>query len=356
MEEQFRDVALPLLRFGAFGAHAVLFGLVPVILLVLRPAFARLSADWDDGRSRLSERLEGVVGAALIGSIVSTLLILLLQSALFAEIAEEDVTSESFLSVLETSNGQWIALRVPLAVALAVLVTGKVRHWALPRSDGGSRPTTLWWAAWGLLGLALLATATMSGHSRVASPRSLAVTNDLLHQATSASWFAGVVFLAVLLPDGWVGRDRVDRLELLSPTVTRFSKVAFTSIALVGITGVVNSLLHIGAVGDLWDSGYGRTVGAKVVLFLGILALGGVNHYFVRERLRAAHTERQPTSAQGLFRRTIAAELAIAIAVMGATGLLVGLARTKPIEDPGRGSRAQQGGIEEVRPSRTSGG
>jgi putative copper export protein len=349
VEEQFRDVALPLLRFGAFSTHAVLFGLVPVILLVLRPAFARLSAEWDEGRSRLSERLEGVVGAALIASVLTTLLILLLQSALFAEIADEEVTSESFFSVLETSNGQWIALRLPLAVALAVLVTGKVRAWALPRTDASSRPTFLWWTAWAALGIGLLATATMSGHSRVASPQSVALANDLSHQAVSATWFAGVILLAVLLPDGWLGRDQVDRLELLSPTVTRFSRVAFASIALAGITGVVNSLLHIDALNDLWDSGYGRTVGAKLVLFGGILALGGVNHYFVREKLRAAHTERRPTRAQGLFRRTIAAELAIAISVMGATGLLVGLARTKPIEDPDPGSRAQRVRIEESR-------
>ena len=330
-EEQFRSVALPLLRFGAFSAHAILFGFIPVLLFVLRPAFERLSVEWDDGRRRLSERLQGVIGAALIGSVFTTLLILLLQSALFSEIAGEEVGSDSFLSVLETSNGQWVAARVPLAAALAVLLAGKVRVWALPVSGQTSRPSLLWWGAWGLLSLALLGTATMSGHSRVASPQGLALANDLFHQATSATWFAGVVLLAAFLPDGWMGRGGTDRLELLSPTVTRFSKVAFASIVLVAITGVVNSLLHVGAFNDLWDTGYGRTVGLKILLFFGILALGGINHYFVRERLEAARAEGKPSGAQGLFRRTIAAELAIAIAVMGATALLVGLARTRPI-------------------------
>lgn len=348
-EEELRSVALPLLRFSVFASHAVLFGLVPILLLVVRPAFAGLGPEWDAGRRRLAERFEGLVTAALLGSIVATGLVLLLQSALVSELGTGEISEDSFLSVLETSFGQAVALRVPLLVGLAVILVGRVRNWSLQPAGAGA-PSPLWWIAWAGFALGLFATSTYSGHATVADPRDLALANDLVHQLSSAIWFTGVVLLAVLLPDGWLGRDKVDRLELLSPAVSRFSRVAFISIAIVAVTGTANSLLHVEALDDLWDSGYGRAVGTKIVLFLGILALGGFNHYRVRRRLEDARVERTTTEAQGLFRRAIAAELAIALSVMATTGLLVGLSRTRqqdtpvPIEEPASQSeRATEG-------------
>jgi putative copper resistance protein D len=83
---------------------------------------------------------------------------------------------------------------------------------------------------------------------------------------------------------------------------------------------------------DFWEESYGRAIALKIVLFVGILALGGINHYFVRDRLERARESGEPSDTQRLFRKTIGTELAIALSIMLLTGLLVGLARTKPIE------------------------
>lgn len=332
-EEQLRGVALPLLRFGIFSAHAVLFGLVPILLLVLRPSFARLGPEWEGGRKRLSGRLEGLVTSCLLASGVATCLVLLLQTALVSGLGSGEIEGDSLLSVLETSFGQAVAVRVPLLVALAVMLVGRVRRWALPVAGEGRAPV-LWWVLWSALSLVLFATSTFSGHSTVASPVRLAEANDMIHQIASAIWFSGVVVLAALLPEGWIGKGPVDRLELLGPTVTRFSHVAMVSIGVVAATGTLNSFLHVGSFGDLWGTGYGRTLTLKIALFVSLLGLGALNHYFVRERLETARANREPTSAQGLFRKTIAAELAIALGIMAATGLLVGLARTREIQAP----------------------
>jgi len=344
-EDELRNIALTLLRFGAFTSHALLFGLIPILVLVLRPSFAALDAsEWKRGRARLARRLEGLLRSALIGSVVTTLLIVLLQSALISELDEGEVSSDSFLSVLETTFGQWLALRIPLAIALAVLLVGRVRQWShrLPddRATGDQRsreergPGLVWWSSWGLLSLALLATTTFTGHAAVATPRLVAIVNDVVHLATGAAWFAGVVVLAVVLPDGWIGRDKVDRVQLLAPAVARFSRVAFVSITIVAITGTVNSLLHVGNLDDLWDTTYGQALALKIGLFLAILALGGINHYFIRNELERARAERTDTSARRTFRKTIAAELIVALALMVMTGLLTGLARTKSTPTP----------------------
>lgn len=79
------------------------------------------------------------------------------------------------------------------------------------------------------------------------------------------------------------------------------------------------------------------------MLFFGIFALGGVNHYFVRHRLERAVEHGTDTPARSLFRRMIAVELLIALALMGATGVLTGLARTKKIAP----SSSASGGAQE---------
>ena len=114
--------------------------------------------------------------------------------------------------------------------------------------------------------------------------------------------------------------------------MSRFSKLALVSIGIVTITGTLNSFLHVGKLADFWNESYGRTLALKILLFLGVLALGAVNHFYVRDKLEAAREKREPTDSQRLFRRTIGIEIAIALSIMMLTGLLVGLARTKPIE------------------------
>jgi copper transport protein len=332
--EDLRSVAYALARFTGFSANAFLFGVVPVTLLVLRPAFSGLPADeWAKGRRRIGRRLEGLVQASLIASATATAIALLLQAVLVAQLNRKPLDMDSFTSSLNTTFGQWYLLRFPLLVGLAVLVVGKVGRSVLAGAGDSSRaPGTAWWAAWAAFGLALLATNSFSGHAAVAEPRALAILNDVVHLASGAIWFAGIIVLAIVLPDGWAGQKGAGRARLLAPAVTRFSKVAIVSIGVVAVTGTLNSFLDVNALNDLVDTGYGRTLALKIGLFLAILALGGVNHFFLRKRLERAERgedAKAGAGAQRVFRRTIAAELAVAIGLMGLTGVLVGQARTK---------------------------
>ena len=332
-EDDLRTVAYTLLRFSAFSSHALLLGLVPILLLVVRPSFAALedAEAWSKGRRRFSERLERLTQAALIGSVVSTVLTLVLQAALVSELSPSgEITGGAFSSVVDTPFGRWHALRLPLAAALAILLVGRVRLWSLKGTAPGERsPGAVWWGAWAVLATALLATTTLSGHSTVATPTPLAVANDITHLIFSGTWFAGIIILAVALPDGWIDHGAPGRLHLLAPAVSRFAKVAMVSITIVAITGTLNSFFHIGRFQDMFDSSYGQTLSIKIVFFFGILAFGGVNHYVVERRLASASRLGTEKDAVKVFRKTIAAELAIAIVVMMLTGLLTGLSRTK---------------------------
>jgi putative copper export protein len=327
-QDELRSIAFTITRFTAFSAHALIFGLVPIVLLVLRPAFDSVpDEEWASGRHRVGRRLEGFVQAALIATGIAAVVGILLQAVLISQLQRIPVGSNAFSTVLSSSFGEWYAARIPIAVALAVLLIGRVRAGALARGDE-ARPSTGWWVGWGLLGAALLATSTFSGHATTASPRLVAIPNDLIHLLAGATWFTGIIVLAVVLPDAWLGKTARDRARILGPAVYRFSEVALVSITIVGITGVVNSYLEVGAYRDLIDTSYGLTLVVKVGFFVSILALGGFNHFFLRRRMQSFE-DSEPRRAAQIFRRTIAAELFIALMIMGATGALTGEARTR---------------------------
>lgn len=326
-EEILRNVAYTITRFMAFSGHAFLFGAPAVLLLVLRPSFRDAGNDrWSDGRRRVAERLEGLIGSALIASAVATAVAIALQATLVAEIEEGDLTTPSFLSVFSTTFGQWHLFRYPVLAGLLVLLSGKVVQWSLRPSGGASR---VWWIGWLGLSLALLATSSFTGHAAVASPRALGLLNDIVHLGAASVWFSGIVIFAVLLPDAWRGRDDLTSLELLAPAVIRFSKVALIAITIVAVTGTINSLLNVAELSDMWRSPYGLSLSTKIALFVGILGLGGVNHLVLRERMRRGTDSARARSAQRTFRITIATELVIAVLIMGTTGWLVGQSKTR---------------------------
>jgi putative copper export protein len=341
-EETFRSVALTLARTAAFTSHAFLFGGLAIILLVLRPSFGSLENDaWAGGRRRVSERLEGIMQACLTGSAVATLVALALQAALVSEGTGGQVDSDSIFGAVGTRFGQLYLLRFPLLVGLSILLVGRVRQWALAGAgDGGRAPGTGWWVGWGALSGALLLTSTLSGHAAVAVPRLVSIVTDMSHLVCGAIWFAGIVILSLVLPDGWRGKDDLDRVKLLAPAVTRFSKIALVVFSLLGMTGVVNSFLHIGALDDLWDTSYGRALSAKIIVYGLILVLAAVNHFVLTRKLEAARDTADAAVARRTFRKTIAAELALALLVMGLTGLLTGLGRTKQNVPPPAGDIA----------------
>jgi copper transport protein len=334
--ETLRSIALPLLRFTSFAGSAIVFGLAPVLLLVLRPTFSSLSEEgWVKARRRVAIRLEGLIWAGLAATAAATTIVLVLQAALVSELRAGRVDFGAFESVFETTFGQWYAVRYPLLLGLAILLYKGVAERSLAGAGDSKRaPNFVWWGVWLVLGATLLATSSFSGHAAAASPRYLGVANDIVHLCAGATWFAGIVILAVILPDAWRRADLPGRLEVLAPAVTRFSRVALIAITIVAATGTLNSFLHVGALKDLSDSGYGRTLLVKLGAFGLVLILGAIYHWFIARRLERARAASELTGSANIFRRTIAAELAAAMAIMVITGVLVGLPRTRVTTSP----------------------
>jgi copper transport protein len=333
IEQDLLRVSFTLVRFAAFAANALLFGAIPLLMLVLRPALQSLDArSWRPGRMQLAVRLEGLLRASLVASAAATVLALFLQTALVSSLDEGDLGLDALETVLSTTFGIWSLIRLPVLGALSVLLYKRVQDLCLSgMAPGEQRAGSTWWGLWGLLSLVLLATWSFAGHAAVSNPAWAALTNDVVHLAAGATWFAGIVILSVTLPDVWQNKERLDRLRVLSAVVSRFSRLALIAIAVIAATGTINSIFNLESPGDLVDSGYGITLTIKIVLFLGVVVLGAVNHLVVRRRLRDAAEHGNSSDPYALFRKTIAAELVVGLLIVGSTGLLVGLNRTREI-------------------------
>ncbi len=156
----------------------------------------------------------------------------------------------------------------------------------------------------------VLAAATLTTHAaaRLDDQGPLLVA-AFLHQAGAAIWIGGIPsFVAAL---AWV--DDGPGCRAIG---SRFSRMSMVGVACILASGMVMSFFYIGDWAGFYGTAYGVMVGAKIGLFLMLLALGGLNFLSV-ERLRA-----NPAASVNRLRRCAEAEIGIGIAVFFAAASL----------------------------------
>jgi copper transport protein len=206
------------------------------------------------------------------------------------------------------------------ATAAAPTVVGGARH----------RPRTA--VAFSGAGLALGALALV-GHTRTAGPAGLVLSVDLLHMATAAVWFGGLIGLGVVL-----ARASDATPVVAAGAVAGFSRMAAGLVVLVGVAGVLLGWRILESWSALFGTSYGVALIVKVAAVLTVLAIAGWNRYRLVPRIAA-----QPEgtgAAWRMLRRTVRAEALLLVAVLVTTGVLV---TQSPVESrpPPTGQAAQ---------------
>jgi copper transport protein len=108
--------------------------------------------------------------------------------------------------------------------------------------------------------------------------------------------------------------------------VVRFSRLAGISLGVVVVTGLARTLDELDGWRRLADSGFGRALDLKLLLFAGLLALGALNRYRLLPLLGAGPRRR----AVQRLRRSVRGELWLGGAVLAAAALLSQLAPGAP--------------------------
>jgi putative copper export protein/methionine-rich copper-binding protein CopC len=168
--------------------------------------------------------------------------------------------------------------------------------------------------------LGLAAVPAMQGHAAgTTGLASIAVMNDALHVVAVGAWL-GLLALLMLAVLPAVRRHESDGGAARVHTINRFSPIALGAAALVVITGIINTLMHISTPAQLLDTRYGAALIAKLAVLSLVVVAGFYNWRVVRPRLAEdGYAKRLRTSA--------GFELSVAAFVLVATAILTGLPR-----------------------------
>jgi putative copper resistance protein D len=135
-----------------------------------------------------------------------------------------------------------------------------------------------------LLALVELAAATLTTHAAARlDDREYLLPIEALHQVGAAIWVGGIpAFIAAL--------RRVDNGACWHEIITRFSSMCMVGVACIVLSGAAMCWFYVGAWDGFYGTAYGVMVGAKIAMFVALLALGFGN-FLTGRRLRSdTHT------------------------------------------------------------------
>ena len=227
-------------------------------------------------------------------------------------VAEAEAADIGLGALLSSDRGEILLVR-----GAALLAAGIVGAVAL------ARPGRVAWGVLGAVTLAAMLVHAYAGHAGAARSPVVPVAVQWGHIVAVGVWVGGLAWLLV----GLVGADPGSR----GPAASRFSGIATWAILVVALTGFLRAWSEVGSLGDLFDTGFGLAAVGKVALFGGMLALGAYN------RFRLIPSGRLPT-----MRRTVGAELTLAVGVFGLTGLMAGLVPPSQLQEDGPSPEPQR--------------
>jgi putative copper resistance protein D len=215
--------------------------------------------------------------------------------------------------LLDTDFGRDWLLRLPLIALLAGLLAADLRE----KQDSGGFPKlavvlaaaglagTLAWAGHGIGG------AGLGGRIHLAA--------DFVHLIAAAAWVGGLLPLALMLAAAG------GSVTVLHTVSLRFSAYGIVAVAVLLLTGTINTWYLAGSIRALTETHYGHLLLVKIVLFLAMLALATVNRLWLTPALTAGGDETSARHALQQLRRNVVIEIAVGavilvvVAVLGVT-------------------------------------
>jgi copper resistance protein D len=139
---------------------------------------------------------------------------------------------------------------------------------------------------------------------------------DLVHLLVSAVWPGGLLPLIIWLFAN--PRRREDEPEAI---VRRFSAISLAAVAILAVSGLLNTLFMMRRFTDFYATSYGQVLTGKIILFLIMIALGRQNRRLLKIQ-GSNETEGMDSSATDRLFRNLCVESALAFVVFGLVGAL----------------------------------
>ena len=178
-----------------------------------------------------------------------------------------------------------------------------------------------------LAAAAVLLVPGTAGHAAQTSPAGLTLSADWLHLISGSLWLGGLVGVLVL----WAAVPSGRRGPALGVVVPRFSNVALGSVAILAMSGTIETIDHMPALNALWKTGFGVAILVKVGLLLAALLVASGNLLRTAPALAAGREDPpRAVGAASLLRGLVSGELVLVSGAVFVAALLSSLAPPPP--------------------------
>jgi putative copper resistance protein D len=268
-------------------AQSMALGGVLFLVLLARPLAARLG----DAGPGIVRGVARIAAWSALGLVLCEGITVFLQTAVLMETVE--------LPLFDVLGANF-------AVAGLVKIAAAALLCALLFTRGGGAGT----APLLTLSAIVLVAATLTTHAAARlDSRAPLLAVEFLHQLGAAIWIGG-------LPCFMLALARVHDGGSWRLVGARFSRMSMAGVACILVSGVTMSVLYIGSWAAAYGTAFGVMVGAKIGMFLMLLALGAGNFLLV-ERLRA-----NPGTSVNRMKRFAEVELGIGFSIFFAAASL----------------------------------
>jgi copper resistance protein D len=237
--------------------------------------------------------------------------VLLVTMSLSGESVGEAVMSGAVRDVLNlTQFGLVSEIRAGLAIVLAACLVAQGRF---PLAERIALATAL--------GLAAAIAWTGHAASTPGVEGNLHLAADALHVLAAAAWIGGLVSLVLLL--AVISKiPPMPGAALAQDVAQRFSTLGMLSVAILVLSGTVNSWILVGSFDGLFADEYGRLLILKLIIFAFMLAFAAVNRFWLTPRLAVSSANTGQSEALRQLTRNSAIEIALGLAIFAVVGLL----------------------------------
>ena len=165
-------------------------------------------------------------------------------------------------------------------------------------------------------GVAYLVLVALASHNAAAplDVRWIAIAGDAVHIVAAAIWTGGLIYLLVVALSLRGADDRLQSMRFFGALARRFTPFALVSAAALFASGALSALMQV-AIPDALATPYGWVLVAKVALTVPLVLIAGYNMVSVSRRLESVD----------VLKRTVAAEIGIAVLALLAAGWLASL-------------------------------
>ncbi len=297
-----------LIRWLSYLGMAGILGALIFRLVVWRPNFTQDGAPSDQkGNTHVLTWVRQQIN-------VSVLLVILMAIGLLISQTLQASTG-AFLPALAQLSGGSTGRLLGVRVLLVLLIWLWFTRTHFPQQIYHRWKSDWSWIIALSLGLATALTFSLQGHA-AAGGSPLSIAADWLHLSAVSAWIGGLVLLTRML-----------RQDSISPDMAfRFTRMALISVDAIAASGFYSLWVNSGSVGALTGTTYGRDLLVKIGLFFILVIIGYINMRLIAPGFAGGSGPGNRGSRIRWLAMNMRIELAIALIVLLAAGLLAGAA------------------------------